>query len=780
MDKVLHLSVHDIVDFLLRTGDIDNRIFNQSSMKEGTLLHALYQSKQDDSYLSEYYLKDEFLVDGVKIFVEGRADGIIVDGDSYTIDEIKTTIIDLTEYKNENLEWHLGQAKFYAYMFAKEKGLDTIKIKLTYIKQGNTREKLHQNYKFNFLELEQFVYSLLQEYVSFYAIIFRHIEQRNKSIDELSFPYLDYRSGQKILIDETFSTGKKGGKLYCEAPTGIGKTISTLFPYIKLLNDDNESKIFYLTAKNSGKLSASHAVNHLIDAGLKGKSIVITSKEKICFQEHRNCNPDECPYAKAYYSKIQGILRYALMNYDFIGAEEIIEIAKDNYICPFELELDLSLFMDVIICDYNYLFDPISYMQRFFDKDAKMHMVLIDEAHNLVDRSRDMYSASLDIYKVKTAAKVLKGKDARKLVTIINKIKNYMLDQAAINMDQYRVIQGFSRDFIALANKFLTTYKEFSKDKDFKMPEEVVDLFLDINKFVIIDEYYSDEYLSYIDAVDEDVAFTYYCMDASSYVASRLDSVKSSVLFSATLSPMDYFVNCLGGNTETDTSLKLSSPFPRDNFKLLVAPKASLMYKNRESSYPLVVEYIKSYVSSKVGNYFIYVPSYEYLYKLKETLSLDNVDIFYQEKDMNDFAKEEFISHFKEAPTSTCIGAAVLGGAFSEGIDLISDRLIGVVIVGVGLPKINFNSDNIKEYFDREGLSGFEYAYTNPGINKITQAIGRVIRSENDVGSALLIDERFLRRPYRKLIEEKYKNYSIVMSGKDIKEELDKFFISIK
>ena len=442
MDQSLRLSVHQLVDFLLRSGDIDNRVFNRSSMNEGSRLHSEYQGKQSSNYMAEYPLAVNLNVDGIDILLEGRADGIIKRNDGYVIDEIKTTVEDLKVFHDNNLEWHLGQAKCYAYMFAKLNNLDYMSVKLTYIRQGKEKEQFIDSYYFNFLELEQFVLDLINDYLEFYNIIFQKINARNESIKTLEFPFKNYRKGQRELAKYAYAVTKKNKKLFVEAPTGIGKTISTVFPFIKALNDDEKSKIFYLTAKTSGKEAAHQAVRILKEKWLSLSDIIITAKDKICFCKGKACNPDECPYTKQYYDKIQTVLRYALLNYDDFVLSLITQIAYENQICPFEFELDLSLFMDMIICDYNYLFDPISYMKRYFDEDASHYLALVDEAHNLVDRSRDMYSASLSYSNFKEARKSVRHSKLHKLKLALSKM-NKMFKEYQDVEDGNHIVECF-------------------------------------------------------------------------------------------------------------------------------------------------------------------------------------------------------------------------------------------------------------------------------------------------------------------------------------------------
>ena len=776
MEKYLRISVHQLVDFLLRTGDIDNRVFNRSSMQEGSRLHTVYQSKQGSDYISEYPLRRDFTVDEVTITLEGRADGIIKwkNGD-FIIDEIKTTVAPLNEFKNDNLEWHLGQAKCYALMFALEQNLDHIGVRLTYIRQGKEKEKEVVDYAFFISELDQYVRTLLEDYLSFYNIIFRQEEERNKSIESLQFPFPKYRDGQRKLAKYCYSIATKGGKFYCEAPTGIGKTMSTLFPFIKAINSDEKAKIFYLTAKTSGKESAYHAVELLKEKSLVINDIVITAKDKICFAKGCGCNPDECPFAKAYYNKIQSVLRYSLLNYSTFDLQTINRIARDNDICPFEFELDLSLFCDVIICDYNYMFDPLSYMKRYFDDDASHYLALIDEAHNLVDRSRDMYSASISYKKYKEAKKSVRHSKLAKLKRAQSKLNKMFKDLEALEEGE-NVFDNFSNDIYDDLYYFLGVCQDINKNEHKEMTKELLEFYLDLNRFLKISEFFSDNYLSYIVKRNNNIELKLFCLDASKYIGSMLNRIKGSVLFSATLQPITYYLDTLGGNNALDPSLLLPSPFPPDNLKLMVAPKVSIKYKNRDATYEEVAQYIKSFIKNKVGNYFIYSPSYEYMSHLLEHVSLDDVDVFLQKKDMEDLEKEEFLRNFKEEPEKTAVGFLVIGGAFSEGIDLVSDRLIGAMVIGIGMPKINFESNRIADFYNNKKLPGRDYAYINPGMNKVTQAVGRVIRSEEDRGAVLLIDERYASHQYQDLYRHEWRNYEAVFSPQEVEEKLNNFF----
>ena len=777
MNKVLKLSVHQLVDFLLRTGDIDTRVFNRSSMNEGSKIHASYQARQTDNYISEYPLSHLFVINEFQITLEGRADGIIKRKDGeYAIDEIKSTVMPLAEFRDENIDWHLGQAKCYAYMFAVDNNLDHIGVKLTYIRQGQEKDQLIDNYYFDTLELEQYVNDLLYDYLDFYNIIFRHMEKRNESIKSLSFPFSKYRKGQKELAKYCYSIAKNGGKFYVEAPTGIGKTMSTIFPYIKSMVDDEKSKIFYLTAKTSGKEAAYNAVNILKDKGLIINDIVITAKDKICFCKGKACNPEECPFAKNYYNKIQGIIRYTIMNYSTYDLNLIEQIAYENQVCPFEFELDLSLFSDVIICDYNYMFDPISYMKRYFDEDSSHFLALVDEAHNLVDRSKDMYSAAISYDKYLEAKKSVKSSKLAKLKKALTKMNKMFKDMLETYDDGDTIVDNFSDEQYKILNSFLTTCQDINKNDSKEMSKELLDFYLDLNRFLKICEFYSLRFITYIRKGGKSLCMHINCLDASRFLKLNMDRVKGTTIFSATMSPMDYYINVLGGLDETVPSLRLKSPFNRDNLELLIAPKISTKYKNRNQTYVEVARYIKAFIASKVGNYFIYCPSYEYLDNIYELINFDDVELYSQKRDMTDKEKTSFLENFVLSPEKTTIGLLVIGGAFGEGIDLVSDRLIGAVVIGIGMPKVNFISDKIAEYYKEQNKPGYEYAYINPGMNKVQQAVGRVIRSETDKGAVLLIDERYMSNNYKQLFREEWENYKVVLSPEEINETLNNFF----
>ena len=774
--KDIVLSVHGLVDFLLRSGNIDNRIFNNSSMAEGSRIHLRYQQIQNNNYLSEEELSCEVVVDDFKFVISGRADGIILTKKTPIIDEIKSTVIELEKFYEENKNWHLGQAKVYAYMYAKENELDTMGVRLTYISQKDDEDKLIMNFTYSFEELEEFITNLCIDYLSFYKLIDCHKNQVKISADALEFPYGNYRPGQRDLAKYVYGTILNEDTLFIEAPTGIGKTISTLFPAIKSIPNCGSEKIFYLSAKAIAKEVAFDAAKLMLEKGLDAKVIKLNSKEKMCFTGEHRCNPDECPFAIGYYDKLRTILTEIVQNESIINDEIINKYANRYQVCPFELQLDVSLFCDLVICDYNYLFDPIVYLKRYFELSKTNYVALIDETHNLVDRSREMYSTSLELDEFLKVQKKFKKFKHPKFKRSLKKIIVYLTDIKECE-DEYMIQED---DFDPYFYELLINYFKQCQDILKNFPEVNYDIFIEnfrnVNRFLKISEFISKGFITYYQKNEDNLYAHIKCVDSSKLVKDTLRKLKSSIFFSATLTPIDYYVKCLGGNEDTPI-MKLESPFPSENCLTIVRSDLSTRYKDRINTYKEISKTIDLVIKKKVGNYLVFFSSYQYLEEVYSRMEFDpEIRYVKQTRDMEDKDKNKFLSYFEIDPSKTTVGFAVLGGIFSEGIDFYSDKLIGAIVVGVGLPQISFERDLIKEHFDSEEINGYEYAYVNPGITKIIQAAGRVIRSENDRGIIVFIDDRFKQFKYRNILQKQYKNNQFVTNESQIEFLLEQFW----
>lgn len=769
--RYLHLSVHQLVDSILRSGDIDDRIYNKETMKEGSSIHGAYQKRQGDNYLAEYPLSGTFSRPLGTIFLQGRADGIYYSSSKATIEEIKSTVDDLEDFFSSQEKWHLGQALCYALMFMDEKNLKEISIKLVYISQKNNNDTLIKKYDFCYDEVKSKVDEIIDAYFVFHKPFYDHIKERDESVKPLPFPFKKFRLGQRELAKYAFGIAKNGGFLFAEAPTGIGKTMSSLYPFIKNFKDNKKEKIFYLTAKSTGLNSVKTAINELRNNNLDIKDIYISSKEKICLCPGHFCNPSDCIFAKGYYSKIKAATVSSFKENVSFDMAFILKKAREFEICPFEFQLDLSLWCDLVVIDYNYFFDPFVYLDRFFSSlvDMSKDMILIDEAHNLIDRGRMMYSSYLSISDLKKVKKSLISKEFASSKRALNKLEKSLKD---LFLEKEEEIQEVPLEITKAIESLKRARQKENKEKPLRYPSVYKDFFKEANRFLsLYEEYFDSTYRLYI----ENDTLYMLCVDPSRYLFDRLNRTSSVLSFSATLSPISYFMEASIGKEKP--YLLLPSPFPKENFKLLIAPKLSLRYTDREKTKEEVASYLKEFVVSKIGNYFIYFPSYGYLQSILPLLDFPSSNLYMQSKNMNEEEKILFLENFPSNPKSTNVGLLVLGGTFSEGIDLPDDRLIGVAIVGIGIPQVCKENELIKEYYDKkENGNGFDYAYKNPGINKVMQAVGRLIRSESDVGAALLIDDRYLKEDYRLMFSRIWEEYEVVTSPKEIKTSLSNFY----
>lgn len=782
--KILNLSVHQVVDFLFRSGDIDDRVFNTATMLEGTRLHKYYQDRQGAKYTKEVYLKGQFFVGDYLLNIDGRCDGVIKENNKIYIEEIKTCNTSLEKFHEENFRWHLAQAEIYALIYSLDYDLDEINIVLTYLSQTK-KDVLKKNFYYDFDDLKQNVYEYLYEYVRYLDIFELKRVERDESLKNLNFPFKELRNGQEILIKSIRKSIESKDSVFIEASTGSGKTISSLYGAIKEIKCNNIDKIFYTTPKNSGFSSAKKAMNIFLNNGVKLITTEVIAKEKMCINKNkkRKCNIDECPFAKDYYTKLKDILKEALGGDDYIFDERTIKaIARKNQICPFELSLDLTNYSDVIICDYNYIFDPIASFKRYFlnpDKEYRK-LLLVDESHNLIDRGTNMFTASLSVSSFLNSLKTLSKIKNKKIMKIVDNLKEYF-----INIDNFDfgeknnyILEDFEEGFIEKLKHYDIEIKEYLRKHKRTKFEKLDDFNREIYRFILIYDTYEenkDKYKLFISKDKEDVVVCIYCLDFSSLIKNRVFTFIGSVFFSATLSPLNYYTNRILGRDNCLT-YTIPSPFKKENFKVLLDPYTSLLYKDRLLTLEKVKKEIEIFVTSKVGNYMIFAPSFEYLNLLKNSLKIDGINIFYQDKNMLSESKEEFLDNFIENTLITNVGVCVLGGSFSEGIDLVGDRLIGVVVIGIGLPTVSFENNLKKDYFDSLGLNGYEYSYLNVGLNKVTQAVGRVIRTKDDKGMVLLIDKRFKYKTYEDLFLNAWSNYKVIKKADDIKEEVEKFY----
>lgn len=774
--KQIELSVHELVDFVLRKGDIDSRSFNSMTMQEGTRIHNIYQSKQGSNYLKEYPLKGIFSYEDSLVYLSGRSDGIILE-EVPIIEEIKSTNCDLNSFFKENEEWHLGQAICYGYLYAIEKGLDKVKIRLTYISQVNN-DILKKNYCYKTDELLTKIHQYFDVYFQFARIIETRKNRRNESLSVLRFPFSNAREGQMELIDFTKQAIESADSRFAEASTGIGKTMATIFSTLSYLKEDKLDKVFYLCPKNTNFDNAAKALEILNKEGYLLSYTEIRARSKMCpYKLEKACNPDDCPLTVGYYSKLKDVLKDCLVHENLLNSEIIDKYAKKYDVCPFELSLDFSVYTDFVVCDYNYAFHPISYLRRFFEVPDKTYRIfaLVDEAHNLIDRARDMFTVTFSEEDYKNLKKELKGYRNPEINKILRKINQdlRLFKQFEFN-DQPIILEQLDSKFIQHITKLRSEINVLETDNPKLKLKKGKDFLIDLYKFIVINDLLNDGFKIILDNKYDNLTIKLFCIDPSSFINKSLFHFLGTLFFSATLTPIDYFQK-VNLNRDGFKTISLPSPFNPNNFFLIINDNISIKYKDRDKTLEEVVKEINIFVSKKVGNYLIFVPSFEYSRKIEKYFINDNRFVF-QTATMTNKDKDEFLANFKENPQESRIGVCVISGSFAESIDLTGDRLIGVVIVGVGLPQVNFENNLVKDFYIQKEMNGYEFAYMNPGINKVLQALGRVIRTQNDKGSALIIDSRYAQSHYFSVLKERYKNYTKIKDSNGLIKALNSFY----
>ena len=875
-EEEIHISVRGLVEFILRHGDIDNRHQGapDTAMQEGGRIHRMIQRRMGAEYQAEVSLKYTLFTENYALVVEGRADGIIHQDGRIIIDEIKGTYRELAGMREPG-PLHVAQAKCYAFMYGLRQEADEISVRITYCNM--TTEELRYFYEdYRMEELTEWFKGLTERYQKWADYVWEWRGIRQQSIAGLKFPY-SYREGQKELAANVYKTIYHKKKLFLEAPTGVGKTISTLYPSVQAMGKGMGEKLFYLTAKTITRTVADDTLEILRENGLHLKSIILTAKEKICFMEETECNPEYCPYAKGHYDRINAAVFDLLVSQEKFSREKVEEYARRHMVCPFEMSLDMSLFADTIICDYNYLFDPHVYLKRFFGENSEGNYVfLIDEAHNLLERGREMYSDVLwkeafmelcreikktvlsetgerlkkdeisgqmtlkmtqvmtytseksekeeadegtdGIFSVllsdvcskeeegpevwgerkkeaeeKTAGttgreagktgKAGKGKKAfrgrsvlvrqgyaDKLMDKLQKCNRELLSmiRQCVIYRLVDVFEDFAGDLMRIQS-FLEDYLSEQEEMQPPVREMLLEFYFEVRHFLTIYDLLDENYVIYTQLEDRGFFLKLFCVNPRENLKNCMLRGRSTILFSATFLPIQYYKKLLGGEEE-DYEVYARSVFHPARRALLIASDVTSKYTRRsEGEYETIARYIEEIVKNRHGNYMVFCPSYAFLRviyeKYVEVFAGEDRECLMQSEGMTESDREEFLNRFRQPENGEeriLIGFCVLGGIFSEGIDLKNDSLIGAVIVGTGLPQVSSEKEILKGYFDGSAESGFDYAYRYPGMNKVLQAAGRVIRTVEDVGIIALLDQRFLQFAYRRLFPREWEQFEVV------------------
>lgn len=747
----LHISVRNLVEFIFREGDIDNRssrAMSADAMMEGTRIHRKIQSSMGKEYQAEVPLSLVVEGDLYELTVEGRADGIFTEDGKCFVDEIKG-MYRKVELFEKPVFVHRAQAMCYAYIFALQNNMETIGIQMTYCNLETEQTKYFRE-EFSFEEIKKWFDDLMEEYGKWATFQCEMKNQRQASIKELDFPY-EYRPGQKKLVSDVYRTIMRQKLLFMQAPTGVGKTISTIFPAVKAVGEELADRIFYLTAKTITATVAKETFALLEKNGYRAKTIQITAKEKLCPCDEMECNPVTCPYAKGHFDRVNDAVFDLLHRCEMIERDDILSQADRYTVCPFELCLDTASWCDNVICDYNYVFDPNVYLKRFFQEGIKGdYIFLIDEAHNMVERSRQMYSAQIYKEDFLTVKRIMK-EHSRSIEKALEKCNKILLGMKR-ECENYTVYDTFGNMVFSFM-RLMTLLDEFlQKANEFPGKRDVMDFYFELRNFLNIYDLVDEHYVMYSELeADGRFMLKLFCVDPSLNIQKRLDKGKSAVFFSATFLPVNYYKSLL--STKKDNyAIYADSTFDSKKRLLAMATDVSTRYTRRSrSEYERIAGYINAVVTQKTGNYMVFFPSYKMMNDVADIYCekyADETELMLQKNNMSEAEREEFLDRFSEESDRTLVAFGIMGGIFGEGIDLKNDRLIGAIVVGTGLPQISNERTILKDYYDAENGCGFDYAFRYPGINKVLQAAGRVIRTTEDTGVILLLDERFWQREY--------------------------------
>lgn len=798
------VSVRSLVEFLLRSGDITpsrGGFADREAMQAGSRVHRRTQKKRGAGYRPEVRLSRSREYENVILTVEGRADGIFMQDSLTVIEEIKGVYQDL-DGLDEPFTVHLAQAKCYAAITARDQDLQRIGVQMTYINIESDEEKIfHSTYGRE--EIEEFLDGLMNEYAAYADFQIRWKKERDASIHGMPFPF-PYRPGQREMAVYLYRTIAQGKEIFIQAPTGTGKTMSAVFPSVHALASGLAEKIFYLTARTTTRTAAEEAFRILCGKGLRARVLTITSKEKICVCDEAVCDPEYCPRAKGHYDRINACLLEMLAGETLLFDRPcILRVSEAWMVCPFELQLDLSWFMDAVICDYNYVFDPNAKLRRYFGEGARRgdYVYLVDEAHNLLERGREMYSAELCKEEFLALRRKCRGRYG-KLERALTRTNSEMLrmkkeclsgagqdagrGSSALRGEicrEWKDIDAFVLTLMNLAGQMEDVLQNPMEREE---RDSVLELYFKVMNFLSVCDLLDENYILYHRV---DGSGSYYlkllCVNPASNLQAVVDRGRSAAFFSATFHPIPYYESFLS-TREDNYRVELPSPFPRKNRRILVATDVSTLYRRRtQEEFRRIAAYIQFAAEARSGNYLVFFPSYrlmeDVLAVYRNEFAGEKTAIYVQEPGMTEAEREEFLRNFSSDSEVTRIGFCIMGGIFSEGIDLSGERLIGAIVVGTGLPQVTGERELLRTYYDRmasengQTHDGFFYSYSCPGMNKVTQAAGRVIRTAEDVGVILLLDERFARREYEELFPPEWRDRRFV-NLRNVSDELRSFW----
>ena len=780
--NTLYISAYELCSYVLRGGSVDNAMEYGNKAGCTVVSHRLHESKPNivDAYTYST------VCEGYNLTVYTYPEGIRKeDNGVYTVEKVYTVPYSLDKIENGELDIAINTAICSSHIVMHQLGGNYVETRVVYFGEKHDEERTFGQRCYR--EEANVCFENLVEMLSpFVKIIGDRHTKCLPQLKSLHFPFKDVRESQREFILDTFRAIRTHKRLIVQAPTGTGKTMASVYPAIKSIGEGYADKVFYLTGKATTAYAAINGIDIMRESIPDFRAIHISSKEKCCkstkIKDRRKCKNENCTRSRGFYDKINLALAELLQNYRTYTMDIIDAIAEKYSICSYELSLELSEWCELIVCDYNYLFDLQVYFRRYFGAVDANYVFLIDEAHNLPDRAREMYSATLtrsDFARIENKFPKF-PKFARACGDVLSKFDVLhalaMTEKQQIEEELYGfyITSELPEDITAELTPFVKTVdKMFATDF---FDEELNELYFNVKHMLKVCEIFDKRFKMYIEAHNEEVTLRLLCLDASYMLDKAMKKGISTVLFSATLTPLEYFSDILGCGKST--TLDLKSPYDKENLCLIGINNISTRYEDRKKSATNVANVIRASIAGKKGNYIVYFPSYSYLTEVKEIFEnkYPKIKVITQIKSMSEGAKREFLDSFDDKCDTTQVGFCVMGGSFSEGIDLKGERLIGAIIVGVGLPTISSELNIIKEHFDNTRENGYAYAYTYPGMNKVLQAAGRVIRSENERGVVVLIDDRFATEEYKMIMPEYWHHIKYLNNANDLLKEVTLFW----
>ena len=746
------VAVRALCEFTARRGDLDLRFTPAPTAAEGIAGHATVAGRRADDYEAEITLT------GVhrSLSVRGRADGY--DPVLNRLEEVKTYRGDLAAMPDNHRVLHWAQALVYGHLLCQSRGLTEVQVALVYFDIASQKEtvltQLHAA-----ASLEAFFVEQCERFIGWASQEEAHRSARNAALGTLAFPHAEFRSGQRELAVSVYRAARDGQNLMAQAPTGIGKTLATIFPLLKACAADQVERIFFLTAKTPGRALALDAVDVLhASAETNGnvnalplRTLELVARDKACEHPDKACHGDSCPLARGFYDRLDEA-RTSALAHRRLDRATVRSAALAHDVCPYYLAQELVRWSDIVVGDYNYYYDSSALLYALTQMNQWRVAVLVDEAHNLLDRARRMYTASLEQSAFRAARKSAPVA-LRKPLERLNREWNAL---NRVQTEGYQVHSEVPPRLLSAAQNLIGAVTEQLAEAPLSIDETQLRFYFDAMHFVSLAEQFGEH-----SVFDTTLASGAYAARTSTlcvrnvipapFLAPRYAAARTTVMFSGTLSPHDFYRDTLGLPEETRW-LDVEGPFRAEQLKVHVASHVSTRWRDRERSLSPIVELIAQQYAVQPGNYLGFLSSFDYLQRVVALMRerYPEVPVWMQEQGMDEAAREAFLARFRAMGQG--VGFAVLGGAFSEGVDLVGEQLIGAFVATLGLPQINDVNEQMRRTMEAKFGNGYDYMYLYPGLQKVVQAAGRVIRTEQDTGVVHLIDDRYRRPEVRRLL----------------------------